>query len=51
MAPVLSAGVTTSSRVFLSLLQVWQGETSPRPAWLVGWGTASITFEQIFSDL
>ena len=32
MAPVLSAGVTTSSRVFLSLLLGWEGETTPRLA-------------------
>ena len=42
MAPVLSAGVTTSSRVFLSLLLVWEGETSPSPVWLVCWGTFNL---------
>ena len=48
MAPVLSAGVTTSSRVFLSLLLGWEGETTPRLAGVLRDSEyQSITFLQI----
>ena len=50
MAPVLSAGVTTSSRVFLSLSLVWEGETSPSPALPAWWGTLHLTIVFWFND-